>query len=242
MYDYKAGNHWDGTLHNKDEYQILNITHGQETGSVEYGRGYQINPPVTEKPWSSAQGGRIARQDGRSLNLRECLSQISRPRIWVIWMRRSAQGGTKLEKADGSREKASANKRGPSEGMMKLSAAASKIMRITQHLSIIEHRTWLLADQRSSGSDVKPPVGEERSDVKHAQTLDPPVDTHIPVYNRRICFSDCGVTRERANRPNADSLGLVSKIYFQIEMTVDLEGCGPREFCVRPLHAWSSDS
>ncbi len=70
MYDYKAGNRWDGTLHNEDEYQTLNMTHGQETGSVEYGRGYQGNPPVTEKPSSSGQGGRIARQDGRSLSLR----------------------------------------------------------------------------------------------------------------------------------------------------------------------------
>ncbi len=93
---------------------------------------------------------------------------------------------------------------------------------------IIEHLSWLSADLRSSGNDVTArnrPWEKELSDVKHAQTFDPPVDTHTPVYIRRIWFSDCGVTRERADRPNADSLGLVSKIYFQIEMTVDLEGC-----------------
>ncbi|PBK90342.1 hypothetical protein ARMGADRAFT_1014535 [Armillaria gallica] len=84
------------------------------TGTV----GYQDIPPVTEKPSSSAQGGRITRQNGRSLSYRgsyestlsthlsdvvcrfvkENGSHRSIPRIWFTRMKRSAQGGTELEK------------------------------------------------------------------------------------------------------------------------------------------------
>ncbi|KAK0221227.1 hypothetical protein EDD85DRAFT_941607 [Armillaria nabsnona] len=227
MYDYKAGNHWDSTLHNKDEYQTLNITHGQETGSVEYGRGYQ-----------------------------ESLSQISRPRIWVIWMKRSAQGGTELEKGRRSsgRLKEDADRGVTQVNLPRVDADPERRPVLIKgrlggynevkwgclkvHAHDATHRRhdgneWKKRSSNTSrgyqqicaapGVTLNSPWEKERSDVKRAQTLDPPVDIHPPVYIDRIWFSGCGVTRERVDRPNADSLGLVSKRYFQIEMSVDLE-------------------
>ncbi|KAK0183668.1 hypothetical protein F5146DRAFT_1127076 [Armillaria mellea] len=63
---YIAGNHCDGTLYNKDEYQTLN---GQETGTVEY--GYRGTPRVTEKQALDLRAGRedCTHQDGRTSSL-----------------------------------------------------------------------------------------------------------------------------------------------------------------------------
>ncbi|KAK0435483.1 hypothetical protein EV421DRAFT_1740142 [Armillaria borealis] len=186
-----TGNHWDGTLYNNDEYQTMNIRHGQDTGCVEYGLS------------GIKSSGRLKEDADRGVT------------------------HANLPRADADPERRPVLIKGRLGGNNEVKCGRLKVhdMAVVSGEEIIEHRSWLSADMRSSGSDVTArnrPWENGRSGVnlKHAQNLDPPSRHTPPMYNRRIWFSDCGVTRERADRPNADSLGLVSKIYFQIKMTV----------------------